>query len=159
MARISLLNGDVSIRRGEADVVAAAPNTPLVTEDRIYSGPASRAEVQFDYANFLRMAGDAEVRLAQVEAGHYVLQLARGTVQFAVLQDGQQPQAEIETPSVSVRPVTRGEYRVTVLEDGTTQVTVRVGQAEIFSPRGSSDGSTRAEPCWFAANSRTLNFS
>lgn len=80
VARISLLNGDVSIKRGEADVVAAAPNTPLVTEDRIYSGPSSRAEVQFDYANFLRMAGDAEVRLAQVEAGHYVLQLARGTV-------------------------------------------------------------------------------
>ncbi len=35
------------------------------------------------------------------------------------------------------RPMAQGEYRVSVLDDGTTQITVRSGSAEIFSPRGS----------------------
>ena len=136
VARISQMNGDVSIRHGDADVVAAALNAPLVADDRVYGGPGSRIELQFDYSSFLRMAGDSEIRIAQLEAGHYVIQVARGTVQFALLQGTQRPDIEIETPSISVRPMVQGEYRVTVLEDGTTQATVRMGQAEVSTPRG-----------------------
>src|SRR6202023_1557398 len=43
---------------------------------------------------------------------------------------------EISTPTVSVRPLEQGSYRVTVMPDGTTEITVRAGRAEIFSPRG-----------------------
>src|SRR5437588_265627 len=60
-ARISLLNGEVSVRRGDSgDVVAAAINAPLVTQDRVLTASSSRAEVQFDSANMLRIGSNSE---------------------------------------------------------------------------------------------------
>jgi hypothetical protein len=43
---------------------------------------------------------------------------------------------ELDTPSVAVRPTRPGAYRVTVHEDGTSEITVRIGEAEIDSQRG-----------------------
>jgi hypothetical protein len=71
-----------------------------------------------------------------LENQRYQLQLARGMVTFSVLRDST-AQVEIGTPIVSVRPINRGSYRVTVREDGTVEVSVRSGEAEIFTPRGS----------------------
>src|SRR6476619_3685859 len=62
VARISLINGEVSVRRGDSgEWVAAAVNAPLMTEDRVATGPNSRVEIQFDAANVLRAGGNAEV--------------------------------------------------------------------------------------------------
>ena len=136
VARVSVINGDVSVRRGDSgDWVAAAINAPLVVEDRLLTGPASRAEIQFDYANMLRLASDSEVRLAELEYQRYIVQVARGTVTFRVLRDSR-ADLEISTPSVSVRPVKRGIYRVTVHDDGSSEITVRSGDADIYTPRG-----------------------
>ncbi|HVX66877.1 MAG TPA: DUF6600 domain-containing protein [Bryobacteraceae bacterium] len=137
VARISLLNGDVSVRRGDSgDWVAAAINAPLVVSDHVLTGTGSRAEVQFDYANFLRLSSDAEIRLAELENNRYQIQISRGTITFRVLRDAQ-ADVELDTPNVSVRPVKRGIYRVTVTDDGQSEVTVRSGEAETFTPRGS----------------------
>ena len=137
VARISVINGDVSVRRGDSgDVIAAAINSPLVVQDRLLTGPTSRAEVQFDWANMIRLASDAEVRFAELEYKRYIVQVARGTVTFRVLRD-QDADVEISTPSVSVRPMKRGTYRITVHDDGTSEITVRSGEAEIFTPKGS----------------------
>jgi hypothetical protein len=137
VARISVINGDVSVRRGDSgDIVAAAINSPLVVQDRVLTGPASRAEVQFDWANMIRLSREAEIRLAELEYKRYIIQVARGTVTYRVLRD-QDADVELSTPSVSVRPVKKGEYRVTVMEDGTSEITVRSGEAEIYTPKGS----------------------
>jgi hypothetical protein len=137
VARISLINGDVSVKRGDSgDMVAAGVNAPLVVEDRVITGPASRAEVQFDYSNMIRLSAGAEIRLAELEYKRYLVQVARGTVTFRVLRD-QEADVELSTPSVSVRPVKRGIYRVSVHPDGTSEITVRSGEAEVFTPKGS----------------------
>jgi hypothetical protein len=136
VARISLINGDVSVKRGDSgDLVAAALNSPLVVQDRIFTGPASRTEVQFDWANMIRVSSNAEIRLADLEYKRYTIQVARGTVTFRVLRD-QEADVEVSTPSVAVRPAKKGEYRVSVHEDGTSEITVRSGEAEIFTTRG-----------------------
>ncbi|MEZ5403085.1 MAG: FecR family protein [Bryobacteraceae bacterium] len=136
VARISLLNGDVSVRRGDAgDYTAAAINAPLVVDDRLITGANSYGEIQFDHSNMLRLAADSEARLAELENRRYMVQLARGTATFRVLRD-QQADVEISTPSISVRPAKRGSYRVEVRDDGTTAVTVRSGEAEIYTPKG-----------------------
>src|SRR5581483_5794536 len=68
VARISLMNGDVSVRRGDAgEWVAGVINAPLMTGDSISTAPNSRAEVQLDGSNLMRIGGGAEVHLAQVE--------------------------------------------------------------------------------------------
>ena len=49
VARISLINGDVTVQRGDSgDWIAAAINAPLVVEDSVHTAMASRAEVQLD---------------------------------------------------------------------------------------------------------------
>ncbi|MBC8165706.1 MAG: FecR domain-containing protein [Bryobacteraceae bacterium] len=137
VARISLLNGDVSIRRGDSgDYIAAVVNAPMVLEDRVLTGVASRTEIQFDWANMLRISANGEVRMAELEYRRYLVQLARGTVTWRVLRN-QDAYVEISTPAVSVRPAKKGVYRVSVSADGATTVTVRSGEAEIFTPRGS----------------------
>jgi hypothetical protein len=136
VARISLINGDVSVKRGDSgEVSAAAINAPLVIQDRLMTGSGSRAEVQFDYANMVRVAADSEIRMGELEQRRYIVQLAAGLVTFRVLRDSD-ADVEISTPSIAVRPVKKGEYRVAVRPDGTTEVTVREGEAELYTPRG-----------------------
>ena len=49
VARISIINGVVSVRRGDSgEAVAAALNAPLTSTDRLLTGEGSRAEIQFD---------------------------------------------------------------------------------------------------------------
>lgn len=137
VARLSLLNGEVSVRRGDSgDWVAGAVNAPLLIDDRIATGPNSRAEVQFDFYHRVRLAPDSEIRLSDLEQKRYQIQVAKGTVTFAALPGGD-AQVEISTPGASVRPVDHGNYRVSVQPDGTSLITVRSGEAEIFTPSGS----------------------
>ena len=136
VARISLVNGEINVRHGDTgDWVAGAANAPLVADDHIAAGPSSRAEVQFDSGDFLRLAANTEVHLAQLEVNRYQVQVGRGTVDFSELR-AVNADIEIDTVSVSVRPRQRGNYRITVLDNGQTEITVRAGQAEIFTPRG-----------------------
>ncbi|MBV9301883.1 MAG: FecR domain-containing protein [Acidobacteriaceae bacterium] len=136
VARLSIVQGDVNVKRGDSgDLVAAAINAPLVTQDHVQTSPGSRAEVQFDYANVARLAPDTDLGLADLEYQRYQVQLGAGTIIWRVLRDSN-AQAEIDTPSIAVRPVQQGDYRISVLQDGSTQITVRSGELEVYSPRG-----------------------
>src|SRR5579872_5165770 len=114
VARISLMNGEVSVRRGDSgERVAGVINAPLLSDDRISTSPNSRIEVQFDSANILRIGGNAEVRLTQLEATRYQMEIAHGTVTFRVMRPSS-ANVEVDTPSVSVRPSKIGIYRISV---------------------------------------------
>src|ERR1017187_8977210 len=137
VARISLINGDVSVRRGDSgEWVAGVINAPLLTDDRIATGANSRSEVQFDSSNLLRIGGNSEVRLAQLESGIYHLEIAKGTVTYRILR-ASTANAELDTPSISVRPSREGSYRISVNDAGETEITARAGDVEVFTPRGS----------------------
>ncbi len=137
VARISLMEGQVSVQRGDSgDWVAGVINAPLITDDRIATGPNSRAEVQFDSANVLRIGGDALVRLTDLEYGRFQMELHHGTVTYRVLRPTT-AEVEVDTPSVSVRPSKEGVYRINVNDTQETQLTVRTGAVEVFTPRGS----------------------
>jgi uncharacterized membrane protein YgcG len=137
VARISLINGDVSVLRGDAgEWVAAAMNGPMVDGDHLLTGPAARAEIQFDRATFLRLGTDTEVRLANLEDSHYQIELFRGTVTLSVIRDSQ-GQVEVDTPNLAFRPAQRGMCRISVTDDGMSEVTVRAGNGETYTQRGS----------------------
>ena len=137
VGRVSVVQGDVSVQRGDSgEWVAATVNTPLMTNDRLATGANSRAEVQFDGANILRVGGEAEIDLTQLDAGRYQMGLAHGTVTFRVLRNSN-IDIEVDTPSVSVRPSRQGAYRIAVTDAGQTEVSARSGEVEVFSPHGS----------------------
>jgi hypothetical protein len=136
VARVSIANGEVSVRRGDSgDWVAAVVNAPVMVEDRVSTGANSRAEVQFDSANLIRVGANAEVRLAELGNNHYHLQIAHGTVTYRVLRESR-AKVEIDTPTVSVRPAHIGVYRIYVQGDGQTEITVRLGAVEVATPKG-----------------------
>jgi hypothetical protein len=136
VARLSVVSGEVSVRRGDAgEVVAAAVNAPLMADDSVLTSANSRAEVEFDSSNVIRIAPNSEVHFAALDIHTLQIQVAAGTVTFRTLRPGQ-TQVEVDTPSVAVRPLRPGAYRVTLREDGTSEITPRSGEAEIDSQRG-----------------------
>ncbi len=144
--RVSLLNGDVSVRRGDTgEVVAAAVNAPLMSQDRVLTSSNSRAEVQFDHSNMVTPGRQHRVAAERYPAGPLCSGAGYGTGELSRPAGFARDGRGMDTPSVSVRPARPGIYRVAVREDGTTEVTVRSGEAEIYSPKGTqtlSAGST-----------------
>src|SRR5215469_1813539 len=136
VARLSFMSGDVSVEHGESgEWMAAALNAPVLGNDRISTGPNSRAEVQFENGSVLRVGGGADLTVTQLEVNRYQMALGRGTVTFRVLRAAN-ADMEVDTPTVSVRPTKLGTYRISVSEDAESEITARVGDVEIYTPRG-----------------------
>ena len=59
-ARVSYIHGDVSTQHSNSSEWAAATlNTPVVVGDHVSTGKRSRAEIQLDHANVLRMSDES----------------------------------------------------------------------------------------------------
>jgi len=84
----------------------------------------------------LRLAPNTQVRFVELNPGSRQMQLGAGTVDLAELQ-GADGGAQIETPSVTVRPNQSGDYRVSVTANGQTFVTARSGSATVGTGTGS----------------------
>jgi len=137
VARLGIMNGEVSVRRGDSsDWQPAAVNAPLMSGDQISVSAGGRAEVQLDSAHFLRIAGDTELRLADLDNGHYQVQISHGMVTWRVLRQTQIA-AEVDTPLVGVHPGPQSVVRVEVDADGTSHITVRHGEADVSTEKGS----------------------
>src|SRR5579863_1787423 len=138
VARVSVINGNVSTQRGDAGEWAAATvNTPLQAGDSISTAQDSRTEVQLDYADILRLAGSTDAKIADLDNSHIQVQVAQGLVDFTVLK-GASAQVEIDTPNVAVHPSEPGVYRIEVDSQSETRVTVRRGKAEVSTQQGSA---------------------
>jgi len=136
VARLGVINGEASVRRGDSgDWVAAALNAPLMAGDSVSVGPNGSAELQLDYGNFVRLSGETEMRISDLENGRNQIQIARGLVTYRVLRDSP-TQSEISTPAVAVRPVHASAVRVEVAPDGSTRIIVRHGDADVFTQKG-----------------------
>ena len=107
-ARISMINGEVSTMRGDSgEWVAAIVNAPVVQGDTVATAARSRAEVQLDFANVLRMDQNADVKIADLAQKHIQLQVASGIIDYTVFK-GTEADAEIDTPNMAVIPHGRG---------------------------------------------------
>ncbi len=139
VARVSLIHGDVSMQRGDSgDWVAVTLNTPIVSGDRISAASGSRAEVQLDFANVLRLDENASAKITDLNRTRIQVQVAQGMVNYSVLK-GSEADAEIDTPNVAVHPLKNGSYRIQVNSDSETQVIVRKGKAQVTTQQGSTD--------------------
>jgi hypothetical protein len=137
VARISLADGQVTVTRGNSDEpIDSTLNAPVVATDRIATGDGAHAEIQFDFANLIRLAPDTEIRMGELQYHSYLIQIVHGTVMFRALRDTD-ARIGLSTPNVTVAPLRQGAYRVTVRGDGSSEITVRAGEANIEAPNGS----------------------
>jgi hypothetical protein len=69
VGRVSLIDGDVSIQRARSgEWVAAGLNATVDRGDSVSTGERSRAEIELDYANIVRLDRHAEVAIADLPA-------------------------------------------------------------------------------------------
>jgi hypothetical protein len=138
-ARVSFIHGDVSTQHSDSgEWVAATLNTPVVTGDHVSTGKRSRAEIQLDHANILRMSDESTANVVNLSRTQMQLQIGQGLVNYDVLR-GSEADAEIDTPNVAIHPqMGEGSYRILVNSDGETIVDVRKGSAEISTSQGST---------------------
>jgi len=140
-ARISVIQGNVSTQRGDTgDWNAATVNTPVMPGDRVSTGDHSRAEIQLDFANTIRLAEGTVVRVTDLAPQRIQIEVAQGVVSFDSFQNSDSD-VEIDIPNLAIHPRRDGKYRIQVNSDGETQVAVRRGQAEV----GTAEGSTTLE--------------
>ncbi|MGH9519978.1 MAG: DUF6600 domain-containing protein [Terriglobales bacterium] len=138
VARLSAISGTVSTQRGDTgEWDSGAINTPLVSGDKVAAGEASKAEVQLDYADLLRLASNTQANLTSLNKDQIQVQIAAGLADFVVLKRAQ-ASSEIDTPNIAVRPRSDGVYRIEVDSDSQTVVIVRKGEADISTPQGST---------------------
>ncbi len=140
--RISFAQGDVSLQRGDTGEASAATiNTPLMAGDKLSTGDHSRAEVQLDFANVIRLDEHAQVNVVTLNKSHIQLQLAAGLVSYSAVRPSE-ADVEIDTPNVSIHPQRSGRYRIQVNASGDTELLVRDGEADIATPQGSTQAHT-----------------
>ena len=138
VGRLSVIHGEVSTMHGDAgDWVAGTVNTPVVPGDKVATADQSRAEVQLDPANVMRLDQRTEAKVADLEQNKMQIQLASGLVDFTVL-NGTQADVEIDTPNMGVHPLAPGIYRIQVNSPSETLLIVHQGEAEVLTNQGST---------------------
>lgn len=143
VARLSLIQGDVSTQRSDTgDWAAGTLNQPLVGGDRISTGDNSKAEVQLDHANILRLGSNSQARIATLERvqnqrAEIQIQIGQGLAYYTIFKDSE-AEVEIDTPNAAIRPTFKdGVYRIEV-SGFETQVIVRTGALDMATPHASA---------------------
>jgi hypothetical protein len=107
--------------------------------DKVSTADGSRAEVQLDYANILRLGSNSQANIANFTQKYIQIQVAQGVATYTVFGESE-AEPEIDTPNIAVHPAHQdGVYRVEVRPDGDSVVIVRKGAAQISTPKGIAD--------------------
>jgi hypothetical protein len=151
VARLSLIEGEVSYQRAndpQNNWFDATVNIPLGENDQVYTGRDGRAEIQLTGCNIVRLDHNTNLRITQFNTGTTQLTLAVGTATFRVdsldrrqfqildARDAEHDDPvyfEVDTPTAAITLLKEGVYRVNVDENGTTEVVVRSGEAEVYN--------------------------
>ena len=137
VARLSVLLGEVGIRRGDtSELIAAVPNAPLQKGDSVQTSRTGAAEVEIDAANVVRVAENSEIGFSDLQFRRVQIQLTAGSALYRILGPSG-TEVEIDTPSVAVRPVGVSAMRITILDGGITRISMYLGSAEMRGPQGS----------------------
>jgi hypothetical protein len=139
VARISLLRGDVQIRRaGNKDWERASLNLALVEGDQLATGENSRFEIQLEADNYLRVAENSAVEIVTLRDEGVALSLPEGTLTIRLANfDKNKKYLEIDAPKTTVSIEKEGYYRIDALRDNRDNE-VRImaadgGQARVYS--------------------------
>lgn len=136
VVRISLLSGTVSLKRsGDQQWERAALNLPLVEGDTLATEDNSRAEIQIDSRNFLRLSSQTVLRIVTLRDEGIALSVEDGTASLRLARfDRNKEYFEIDAPGVTVAAEAKGFYRLDVSRDGDVRATVRdSGRARVYS--------------------------
>jgi hypothetical protein len=136
VVRVSLLRGDVSLRRaGSKNWEKATLNLPLVEGDRLATGAGAHLEIQIDARNFVRLGEYATLDIVTLRDEGVALSVPEGTATLRLANfDKDREYFEIDAPKTTLAAEQKGSYRLDVAQNGNVRVTVRDGgRARLYS--------------------------
>src|SRR4030095_9729793 len=136
VVRVSLIEGSVNIKRkGNTEWEPARLNFPLVEGDTIATDKESRAEIQVDARNFVRLGAESGLRLVTLRDEGIAFGVVDGTATFRLAKfEHDHESFEIDAPRTTLAVEKTGLYRVDVTREGRVRLTVRDGgSARIYS--------------------------
>ena len=138
-----MMQGDTSFNSEDTDEWAAlSVNFSLRDGDRLWAGNDSKIEVQFMGGHMAWINYQTELDINKMESDKgraFQVAIASGEASFATRRMGPDDVFQVDTPNASVRAYDKARFRITVLEDGTTQVGVSSGRVELETQDGISD--------------------
>ena len=104
VARISYLSGNVSFARGDDpdNWQAADQNVPMSVGDRIYTDARSRAELESDGGDVIRVGARSEISALNLTGDTKQFAVKSGIVSFHVGNIGQNDVFEVDTPNSAI---------------------------------------------------------
>ena len=138
VARMSYTSGRVSFSPAGNDAwVEAQINRPVATGDRVWADADSRAELSIDNSTWW-LGDSTSLAVSNLDDRIVQMQLQEGVVDVNVRTLPPDNIVEIDTPNLAFSLTRPGRYRVEVdPQDGSTLVTVRDGNGEVYGEGGS----------------------
>lgn len=139
VVRISLIRGDVQIRRGGESQTweRATLNLPIVEGDELVTERGARVEIQFDRDNYVRLSELSSLRFTTLRDEGVALSLPEGTLSLRVSSfDKSRNYFEIDAPSTTVSIEKAGLYRIDAGDARSAELRITVteqGQARVMS--------------------------
>lgn len=150
-ARVDRLDGDIGIARqtdvqqGEADQSSyqgwtkATVNAPVSLGDRIYASDGSKAAIEINRNNYVRLNSGTSLDVVSLSEGHTQLALREGACVFDVGALDSEDTYEVGTPNGAVDFTQPGLYQVGIDDGGNTVVSVLNGLAQVAGLEGSCE--------------------
>ena len=142
IARLSYAEGKVTFQSAKATFQSsdepspsALPDRPLEPGDRLSTGRDGRAELALGTAT-IRLDGDTELSVIDLEAAAFRVRFSAGTAVVHLRELVEDESFKVVTPNATIALQTAGEYRVDVMSDDVTALTVRQGVAEVATAGG-----------------------
>ncbi len=137
VGRINFIDGQVSFRpAGLDDWAPATLNYPLKSGDQIWTDETSQAEIHIG-ASAIRLAPATDLAILELDDQSVQLQLSDGELNIRLRGLDAGDSFEVAMPSASVTLVEPGSYKLDVEDDGTSDVIVRSGKANLASTASS----------------------
>jgi len=135
IARLSYVEGEVAFQGADEPSPSALPDRPLVPGDRLSTGRDGRAELALGTAA-IRLDEGTELSVIDLEALAVRVAFSAGTAIVHLRELVEDDSFELVTPNATIALLAAGEYRVDVMSDDATALTVRHGVAEVATAGG-----------------------
>ena len=134
VAYVSVADGDVRKTDEFGDRLGVRAGDEVFAGDMIATTAGSRAEVQLNRGNFIRLGENSRLRVVQLGNRRFQFELEAGQVALSQWKHNT-ADVEIQAGTLTMVPLKHGTYRVE-LEGGRATALVRKGEADVGSPSG-----------------------
>ncbi len=130
--KVNLIEGTVSVERNNGKSSGLKQGDNLVVGEKASTGSNGKAEVLLNPGSYLRLGENSEFEFSTNDLDDLQLKLNRGSAIFEIITNTDQGfVVGIQTPQTKTLILESGVYRIDVLADNSTKVSVWKGKAQV----------------------------